>query len=77
MIFHSYVSLPEGKTTIEWGYTGWGPQDSVQLPFFRGLTMVYGRYTVTILVGGFKGFLFSIIYGNVIIPNGLSYFAEG
>ena len=26
--FHSYVKLPEG--------TGWGPQDSIQLPYFSG-----------------------------------------
>ena len=41
-----------------------------------GHTMIHDDLIKALLVAGFKHFLFSIIYGNVIIPTDY-YFSEG
>ena len=37
--------------------TGWGPQDSVQLPYKWLNSMVFGRYNELVFLGGYSWFL--------------------
>ena len=57
MIFHSLLYVYQRVIQI---ITGWGPQDSVQLPYKWLNSMVYGRYN-GLVNGGYKELRFMVI----------------